>query len=206
MNSIKIDFYHAPDLEVILDRDEKILWTGAPSYGKGFFEPTWHEKFILISYCVGVIILLLSTPFLVQASDSPLWAILGTFGLVAFVFAGISVWTANARQFVLSSFAYFVTDKRALVCRYGRNWKLNGGLYVVSCPHSDTYPYTIVSTRPYPSLRIGSLLDENELQPFGFGLSHPGQPYLMGRTMAPVLFEQVPDAKEILAIIQKNCG
>ena len=206
MHSIKIDFHQESDLETILNQDEKLLWTGVPSYGRGFFEPTGHEKRILLTFCVGVIILLLSTPFLVQTTDAPLWVILGTFGLVALAFAGFSAWTANSRQFVLSQTAYFVTDKRAFICRYGRNWRLNGGLHVVSCPHSATYPYEILSTFPYPSLRIGTLLDENELQPFGFGLSHPGQPFLMERTMMPVLFEQVPNVKEVLAIIQKNSG
>ncbi len=111
---------------------------------------------------------------------------------------------ASNRQYVLSNLAYFITDKRAIVIRRGRNWRFATRLYLISFPHSETYPYSVLQNRPYPSLQIGTLLSQDQVQPFGNGLSHVGQPFLWGRHTMPVVFESVPNAQELLELIRTN--
>jgi len=127
------------------------------------------------------------------------------FTLVTVIFALTLFVAAALRQHVLSALFYIVTNRRCIVCRRGRNWHLGDRLYVVANAHSTTYPYEITPTRPYPSIRIGTLLDQNELQPFGLGLTHPGQPPSWTyRTTVAVAFEQIPNVQELLEIIQAN--
>ena len=114
----------------------------------------------------------------------------------------ISLFLASQRQYVLNNLVYLVTNKRAVICRRGRNWRLGVRLYVVSCPHSETFPYSVIASRPYPLLQIGTLLSANQLQPFGLGLSHPGHPVLWGRTTYPITFDYMPNAQALLEIIQ----
>jgi hypothetical protein len=45
------------------------------------------------------------------------------------------------------------------------------------------------------------MLSVNSVQPFGIGLSHPGHPVMWGRLTAPVVFDYVPNAEELLETI-----
>ena len=123
------------------------------------------------------------------------------FGAATVGFVGVSLYLANQRHYVLSNLFYLLTDRRAIVCRHALNWRFAPRFYVVSCPHSATYPYQVISSRPYPSLRVGAMLSVNSVQPFGIGLSHPGHPVMWGRLTAPVVFDYVPDAEELLETI-----
>lgn len=55
--------------------------------------------------------------------------------------------------------------------------------------------------RPYSCLRVGTLLDKDLVQPFGFGLAQPGQPFLHGRTLGPVEFENIREADYVRSLI-----
>ena len=110
---------------------------------------------------------------------------------------------ACTRQYVLCNVLYVVTDRRAIVLRRGRNAWLAVRLYMISQQHAKTFPYEIFETRPYPTLRVGTLLHEDVLQPFGAGLVHRGwSPRMLGR-LPPVCFEQTPNARELLDRIQQ---
>lgn len=77
-------------------------------------------------------------------------------------------------------------------------------LYVVSCLHSETYPYSIISSRPYPLLQVGTLLSDNLVQPIGLGLSHLGHPILWGRINYPITLDYIPNAQTLLELIQTS--
>ncbi len=160
------------------------------------------EKLYLVAMIAGAIVLWALVPWTISsASFRPL--------SIGFAFAGLTLafllsayWIAIVRQHVLSRLFYAVTNKRAIVCRRGRNWRFADRIYIVANPHYDSYPYALLPTRPYPSLQIGTLIDQNELQPFGAGLSHPGQPPSWGHLTVPVTFEQIADADAVLKLIR----
>lgn len=190
-------------LDDILNAGERLLWSGRPGYGRAFFQPVSDERKLHIALFFGAAGMWMSLPFIAsQARTEALWA----FGGVTLVLLCLSYSFAKQRQYVLHNLAYFITDRRAIVCRRGRNWRFATRVYVVSCPHSARFPYAILPGRPYPSLRVGMMLGPDQVQPFGLGLSHPGQPILWGRTSAPVLFDYVSEAQTLLELIRSCTG
>ncbi|WP_297777692.1 hypothetical protein [uncultured Roseovarius sp.] len=202
MDHVAIEILSDADLNTLLTPDEHLLWTGRPDYGRMFFQPTGAERTYLISMIVGALVMWSTLPFLDSTSAFGQIEAYWIYGATTLAFGAAAYTMACNRQYVLSNVIYFLTTKRAIVCRRGRNWRLGVRLYVVFNPHSATYPYEILPTRPNPSLRIGTLLDQQEVQPFGLGLSHPGQPVHWGKLTVPVAFEQVPHAAELLEIIR----
>lgn len=206
MPNITTETFHDGDLNKILETDERLLWSGAPGYGRRFLEVVGHERTILIAAFVAIPLMWSTLVFIrpdaqLSRTDA-IWVYSAvTLGLVTY-------WLSLAwqRQYVLSALAYLVTDKRAIICRRGLNWRFGVRLYVVSCKHSATYPYSLIDTRPFPSLQIGTLLSVNQVQPLGWGLSHPGHSILRHRTTSNVTFDYLPNAQDLLELIQGMAG
>ena len=197
MSNITVTTLTEAKLEDVLVPGERLIWSGRPAYGRRFFQPVGDEKVIHISLFVGALVMWSTLPF-IQAHSSfgnryAFWAF-SAFSLLGLV---KSAHLASQREYVLCHLLYFLTDQRAIICRRGLNWRLGARLYVVSCPHSYTYSYPVLATRPYPSLQVGTMFSFDQVQPFGLGLSHPGQPILWGRTNMPVVFEYIPNANEL---------
>lgn len=204
MSGSRVDV-HAPPLDLadMLEPDETLLWSGAPGHGQRLFQAVGAERVWHIGFLIGIAAIWVSYPFIEpDRQNAAQWV----FCAATAAFAGASFFIANQRQYLLRTLAYLVTDTRAMICRQGRNWHLGDRLYVVSFPHSATYPYRILQGRPYPSLRIGDLLSADSVQPFGIGLAHPGQPYLWNRTSAPAAFDLIPEAGEVLNLIVSHAG
>ncbi|MRU15035.1 hypothetical protein FDP25_06285 [Roseovarius sp. A21] len=206
MSGVSIDVFSHGELNTILDADEHVIWTGRPEYGRRFFQPIGAERTRLISMIFGALAMWSTLPFIPDNASFGRFDAIWVYSAASLAFLCTAMWSAHERQTVLCTLLYFVTNKRSIVCRRGRNWHAGTRLYVVSNAHSATYPYEIFATRPHPSLRVGTLLDQQELNPFGFGLSHSGQPVHWGALTVPVAFEQVPNAAELLAMINSNLG
>lgn len=207
MSNVSIDIIQGADADFtgLMKPGERPIWTGRPQYGLRLLQPVGAERINLLGMTVGVITIWAFYPTIVSQEVSGASVVAAIFGLFTLVFMLAVCIAASIRQHVLSTLFYVVTNQRSIVCRRGRNWHFGDRLYVLSCPHSVTYPYEITPTRPFPSMRVGTLLDPNELQPFGFGLKHPGQPMdWTFRHTVPVAFEQIPDAQELLDVIQAN--
>ena len=204
MSGISIEIMATSDLSDVLAPDERLLWSGNPEHGIRFFEPIGEEKIQLVAMGVGAIVLWSSLPVLLSFVEFGATYIAAVFGAITFLFGLVGYFLALMRQKVLSTSLYIVTDQRAIVCRRDWDWRSGDRLCVVSNPHSVTYPYEVVATRPKPSLRVGSLISRLELLPFGFRLSHPGRPPLWDRLIVPVAFEQISEAVEVLDIIRRN--
>ena len=178
MYDLKITIFQQTDLKNILSPEECLLWSGQPSYGRRFFQTVGDEQVIHMSLLIGVAVMWGSLYFIEPdaslSRNTAVWA----FSAFTIMFVAVSFFLASVRHYVLNSLVYLVTDRRAVICRRGLNWRLSTRLYVIFCPHSETYPYSVISSRPYPSLQVGTMLSQNHVQPFGYGLSHPGQPIL----------------------------
>ncbi|OUS04394.1 hypothetical protein A9Q96_15720 [Rhodobacterales bacterium 52_120_T64] len=197
--------YIRPDLEDILDSEEQLLWSGQPTYGGRFFQAVGTEKLCHIGFFWGAAIMWCTLPLVYPEARMGRSDAVWVYAITTIVFICISPRMAYQRQYVLSNLVYVVTDKRAIVCRRGKNWRLKFRLYVFSCQHSEAYPYSVIPTRPIPSLQVATLISRIQLKPLGFGLSHPGQPPLWGRIGEPVVFEFVPNAEELREMI-KTCA
>ncbi|MFU8776282.1 MAG: hypothetical protein ACNA7M_01250 [Roseovarius sp.] len=204
MTNVSVEVFSDAEASEILAPDERLLWTGRPEFGRGFFQPIGAERTYLIAMCVGAIVMWGTVPYISSTTTNALLNVYVVYGVASLVFALTAFVMASNRQYVLCNVLYLVTNKRAIVCRRGRNWRFGVRRYVVSNPHSVTYPYEISATRPFASLKIGALHDEQEIQPFGLGLSHPGQPPLWGKLTVPVAFEQLSDASEVHDIIRAS--
>ncbi len=207
MHDLKATIFHQADLKDILSPEECLLWSGQPSYGRRFFQAVGDEPVIHMGLLVGIAVMWSSLYFIGPEAPLSRNTAVWTFSAFTIMFAAVSFFLASERHYVLCNLVYLVTDRRAIICRRGRNWRLSTRLYVISCPHSETYPYSVISSRPFPSLQVGTMLSQDQVQPFGLGLSHPGQPILWGRITAPVVFEYVPNAQELLEMIRScACG
>jgi hypothetical protein len=191
-------------LSSLLKPGEQLLWTGHPEAGLGLFQPIGAERMYLVGMLLGTIAMWATLPAIAPRGNVDLLDLKIVFGVVTALFVLVAFFNAASRQHVLSSMFYVVSDRRSMVCRRGRNWHLGDRLYILSNPHSATYPYEITRTQPLPSIRIGTLLDPQQVQPFGFGLAHPGQPLEWNHHTVPVAFEQISDVEEVLEIIRAN--
>ena len=185
-------------MQDVLEPGETLLWSGRPEYGRKLFQFTKVERDFAKIAAVGTIamwvtLVLIPSQAMVPAS----WLYL----FVTASFAAALGYLAVGRSSVLSNFLYFVTDKRAIICRRGSNLYFAKRLYVVSCVHDRANPYAAVESRPMTSLQVGIVPLSDQLHPFGLVLRHPGQPLLTGRVSTPVMFEYVEDAGGVLEII-----
>ena len=176
---------------------ETCVWCGRPEYGRRFHQVLGDESYLhwgtlIVALTTLLVILLL----FLDGRWSGLWAasfatfLTATYGLYSY-------WIASSRQYVLSTLYYFVTEKRAYVCRSGKNHFLREKIYVASFDHKPTSLFPILDSRPYKSIQIGTLLSADAMQPVGFGLNHPGRPYLESRLLPPVTFENLKEAKNL---------
>jgi hypothetical protein len=209
MSNVSIEIFRGSDADFteLMKPGESPLWTGRPQYGLGLFQLIGAERTLSATMLVGAFAMWAVYPIIVSQGKFDVTNVAIVFGLVTLSFMFIAFVTAASRQHVLSTLFYVITNQRSIVCRQGRNWHLGDRLYVISNPHSSSYPYEITQTRPYPSIRVGTLLDPNELQPFGFGLTHPGQPanwYV--RPTVPVAFEQVRDVETLVDLIHAHAS
>lgn len=194
------------DLKQILSPGERLLWSGQPGYGRVLLQAVGHERLVHICLLVGAAVMratMAVLPFDARFRRSEafldLW---GNYGRLCSVLFRAGLATA-VRPIKLGS--YFVTDRRVILCRRGRNWRLDIGLYVISCAHPPGFPYVPVPGRPHASVQVGLVLSQDQVQPWG-GLTHPGQPALWGRVSTPVVLEYLPDATGVLALIRSCTG
>lgn len=204
MQNIKVHSSDNVDLDKILSANERLLWSGMPAYGRRFQEAVGDERKIHIAALVGIAIMWSTLIVIDNEAQLGRTEAIWIYSAFTLLFIGVSVFLARQRQYVLCNLVYFVTDSRAIICRRGRNWRMGVRLYVVSCPHSRTYPYSLIATHPYASLRIGTLFSVNQVQPFGLGLSHPGHSILRDRITSIITFDYIPDAKAVLEMIRSN--
>ncbi len=202
MQNVTVTNSNRFDLNDILDPNEKLLWSGAPGYGRKLFQAVGDERKIHIFLLIASVVMWATLPFINADAEFGRFEAYWIYGAMTFAFVAFSFSIASQRHYVLFNLAYFVTDRRVIICRRGRNWRFGVRLYIVSCEHSATFPYSIVDSRPYPSLEVGILLSEQLVQPFGLGLSHPGHPMLFGRTYYPILLDYVPEATKLLSMIR----
>lgn len=202
MQKVTVTSTNRFDLKDILGPDEKLLWSGEPGYGRKFLQAVGDERKVHVFLLIASVVMWATIPFISTDAEFGRFEAYWIYGAMTFAFVAFSFGIAAQRQYVLFNLAYFVTNERVIVCRRGRNWRFGVRLYVVSCQHSATFPYSLVDSRPYPSLEVCILLSEQQVQPFGLGLSHPGHPILFGRTYYPILLDYVPEAKELLVMIR----
>ncbi|MWD26558.1 hypothetical protein E0K89_003620 [Aquicoccus sp. SCR17] len=150
---------------------------------------------------VGAILMWLTWPLIDEHQSPSASDALWIYGAVTIAFALIACYLATTRAYILGNLHYAVTNERAIVRRGGRNHMFAARDYLVSCKHSDDFPYEVVEGRPYSSVTIGVLLSEEAVQPFGYGLTHPGWGPLRDRGVIPVLFEQIKDADALRAVL-----
>lgn len=193
-----------PDFDTILEPGETVLWTGRPEYGLRVLELLGHERMLLAASLIGICVFAITYAFLPDPSGFAPWVMPAVFGFFSVVLLYSRFLDASIRQDVISSFMYVVTDRRAIVLRYAKNFRLKDRLYVVSTRHSAQFQTYIFQTKPHPSLRIGTLLSKDSVQPFGFGLTHPGQTPFWARVTKSVYFEQVSNAEALQAMIVEH--
>jgi hypothetical protein len=204
MPNIEVLSFNHAGLDQILEGDECLLWSGSPGYGLRFLEAVGDERKSHIAVLVGVVVMWSTLIFIDPEAQFGRAEAIWVYGAVTLIFLCVSIILASQRQYVLNNLVYLVTDSRAIICRRGANWQLGMRLYVISCPHSPAYPYSLLATRPFPSLRIGTLLSVDQVQPFGLGLSHPGHSILRDRITSIVTFDYIPDAEAVLEMIRSN--
>ncbi|TRD18358.1 hypothetical protein [Palleronia caenipelagi] len=204
MQNIKVLHFNHAELDDILEAGERLLWSGVPGYGRKFLEAVGNERKFHIAALAGIVVMWSTLFFIDTEAQFDRTEAIWIYGAATLMFLGVSAFLASERHYVLYNLVYLVTDRRAIIFRRGRNWRLGVRLYVVSCPHSKTYPYSLIESRPYPSLQIGTLLSVDQVQPFGSGLSHPGHSFLRDRITSIVTFDYLPDAEAVLEMIQSN--
>ncbi|MBO9435417.1 hypothetical protein J7394_14460 [Ruegeria sp. R13_0] len=202
MQNVTVTSSNRFDLNDILDADEKLLWSGVPGYGRKFIQAVGDERKVHVCLLIASLVMWATLPFIDVDAEFGRFEAYWIYGAMTFAFVAFSFSFATQRHYVLFNLAYFVTDRRVIICRRGRNWRFGVRLYIVSVEHSATFPYSIVDSRPYPSLEVGILLSEQQVQPFGLGLTHPGHPVLFGRTYYPILLDYVPEATKLLSMIR----
>jgi len=178
----------------ILESGEQLMWTGRPDYGRRFFQIVGHERYWHLGHALAIVALWSVLPFLKdEKAQDAVWF----FGMVTMILLLLSVAIARFRADILGSLFYAVTDRRAVVLRKGRNVFLRMRSYVASCPHRETYLYAIIKGRPYDTVRVGSMLSVDVVQPFGLGLFHDGWDPLRLRGIVPISFENIQDAPRV---------
>lgn len=160
MFNASVSYLDSPKLEGLLELDERVLWSGAPDYGRKLFELRQNEKIVAICIAVGAVAMLLALPFVPQGGGNltrAAWVFLTVIAML------VCLWVANAldRKLLLSNLAYFVTDRMAIIVRAQKGLFRYGDVYVVSCSHSVEFPYSIRKNHPYASLRLGTLFDKD---------------------------------------------
>lgn len=207
MSHVTVTALRTPDLEEIITPKERLLWSGRPGCGLNFFQAVGEERKLQVFILIAIVVLWATLPFI----DTDPGARFGRFkalfvyGIATVALLSISAYLATQRQFVLRNLIYYVTDSRVVICRLGRNWRLSTRLFVVSCEHSTTFPYEVLPTRPYPSLRVGTLLSEQQVQFLGFGLSHAGHPERFARGVEPIFLDYLANSEQLLAMI-RSCA
>lgn len=183
--------------------DEKVLWVGRPDHGRDFWEFEGQELVYYRSMLVGGVIIW--TAGLLADHASIANAILAYSFLFILTTAGFAFFgfKASSRAYVMSNLFYAVTENCAYIVRRGGNYRTASRRYVLSFPFEARYAFLLYPGRKYDAVQIGSLLDDNTVQPFGFGLTHPGWPIGRAVGVIPALFESVEDAKQMQAWLQQ---
>ncbi len=190
------------DWSFVLDPDERLHWAGRPEYGCGTFQLVGHEPVWYAGLAAGIAAMWASMPFIRRYQPPDASEAVWIYGVATVCFILIGCYMAIGRADVLGSLDYAVTDQRAIVCRHGRDPLMRRRRYVVSCPLHPSWDFPILPGRPLSSIRVGSALSGEAVQPFGYGLVHPGWPVLWGRVLMPVLFENVSDAQGVRDVLR----
>lgn len=204
MSFVSVTALRAPDLEEILTPKERLLWSGRLGFGLKFFQAVGEEQKLQVFILVALTALWATLPLVDADPDARFgrFKALFVYGIATVALLSFSAYLAAQRQFVLGNLIYYVTDTRVIICRFGRNWRLGTRLFVVSCKHSTTFPYEVLPTQPYPSLRVGTLLSEQQVQFLGFGLSHSGHPERFARGVEPIFLDYLSNSEQLLAMIR----
>lgn len=182
----------------LLAPGERLFWTGRPDHGGKLLQATRHERLLGASLVLIIGLMWSSFPLIEPGKRLDAGFLFGvmTLGLLFWIF-----FIAATRADILRRLRYAVTDRRAIVVRPARSWRLDPQLYAVSFPLDRSFNYPLVSRRPFDSIQIGTLLSQDAVQPFGHGLTHPGWGPLRPRGVGPVLFEALRDANDVKRLI-----
>lgn len=182
----------------LLAPGERLIWTGRPDHGGKLLHATRHECLLGASLFLIIGLMWSSFPLIEPSKRLDAGFLFGAVTL------GLIIWflsIAATRADILRRLRYAVTDRRAIVVRPARSWRLNSQLYAISFPLDRSFSYPLVPRRPYDSIQIGTLLSQDAVQPFGHGLTHPGWGPLRPRGVGPVLFEALRDANDVKRLI-----
>ena len=192
-----------PIWDEVFTNEEKVLWVGQPDHGRNFWEFEGQEPIYYISMLVGAVVLWIVVLLEYLSSSGKTFdaffisAVLTAAGLAFFYF------TASSRAYIMSNLFYAVTDKKAVIVRRGGNFRMSSRRYVLSFPFAERYAFLVLPGRKYGSVQVGSLLTDNTIQPFGFGLAHPGWPFGRAIGVIPALFESIEKAEEMQIWLQR---
>ena len=192
-----------PVWDGVFEEDEKVLWTGRPDHGREFWEFEGQEHIIFRSLLVGAFVIWITAIFM-ASDDSPV-RVFQYFGVLLTTAVGVYgfYYNASSRAYVMSNLFYAVTDQKAVIVRRGGNWRFASRRYVMSYPFQRNYAFLLYPGRKYASVQVGSHLGKDAVQPWGFGLAHPGWPIGRAVGVIPALFESIMDAEEISLCMQQ---
>lgn len=126
-----------PELRNILAPGERLLWSGQPVYGRKLFQAVGQERLMHTAFLAAILVLWAAVPFAPDRPGMPPNTPILICVAATLAFTAISLGLAAARRSLLNRLAYFVSDKRAIICRRGRNWKFESLLHVVSFPRPN---------------------------------------------------------------------
>ncbi|MDX8348190.1 hypothetical protein SLH49_09340 [Cognatiyoonia sp. IB215446] len=192
-----------PIWEGVFSEDDRVLWCGRPKHGRNFWEFEGQELVLHRSMLVGCVIIWIVG--LLDDHNSFDGAIFSYMFLMLLTIGGfLFFWfLASSRAYVMSNLFYAVTEDCAYIIRRDGNFRMASRRYVLSFPFQRAYAYLIYPGRKYDSVQVGSLLTDDKVQPFGFGLRHPGWPVGRAVGVVPALFESIECADEMQSWLQK---
>lgn len=201
---ISVSKLYVANLKAALGQEERILWMGSPGYGQRLSELVQKERVWWIALMAGIICIWASLPFFEEGWQISSVAI--AFSVLTVMLLSIGLFFSLARQRVLSSLTYFATNHRVIIIRTTRDWRFRRCLFVIAAERDQHFEYRLLGTKPFDTIWVGSLLSPESLQPYGFGLAHPGLGLLVGRNSFPLLLEYIQDAPSLVETLKRPVG
>ena len=106
MYGLTVSTFHRPDLENILASEERLLWSGQPSYGRRFFQAVGDERVLHFCLIIGAAIMWSTLPFIEPTSKFGREDAVWIYVAVTIAFVAISASSASSRQYVLYNLVF----------------------------------------------------------------------------------------------------
>ncbi|WP_164660659.1 hypothetical protein [Tropicibacter sp. Alg240-R139] len=185
------------ELGDILEPGERLLWSGRPAYGRQFFQAVYHERLLHTAFLAAILVMWGLVPFAPERPGvAPNTSILICMS-ATLAFGAISFGIACTRRLVLSNLVYFVSDKRAILCRKALNWRLQSKLHITASLHQDTSTVLPGFAEHMPLREIRSSLSETQM--YNSPPTKGEQPDLWERFSTSIVYEHVPDPQQLLS-------